>query len=186
MPPPRAGTTKSVQIRSSVPSAAARTARRGRLRRGFRRRSLTDAAYPLRVRALRTAERTPAVGRDHWARRCRNYPLHTNPFVCTVSRCAERMGHAPSLHFYGDFLFLAHAKARKSGQWPNFRKKSHYSTNLLRLRIPAIYFRVFAFRNATSSSAVPPVTLCRSNTSVSERNRTSSKLPKRLTRLSDV
>ena len=39
-------------------------------------------------RALRIAYRTLAVGRDHWARRCRNYRLCTNPFVCTVCRCA--------------------------------------------------------------------------------------------------
>ena len=38
------------------------TARRGRLRSRWRRRSLTDAAYPLRVRALRIVCRTLAVG----------------------------------------------------------------------------------------------------------------------------
>ena len=72
-----------------------RSARRGRLRRGFRRRSLTDAAYPLRVRALRSVYRTPAVGRDHWARRCRNYQLRTNPLVCAVCRFAVGGGMPP-------------------------------------------------------------------------------------------
>ena len=49
--------------------------RRGRLRSRWRRRSLTDAAYPLRVRALRSVERTVAVGRDHWARRVQELPF---------------------------------------------------------------------------------------------------------------
>ena len=40
----------------------------GGLRRGFRRRSLTDAAYPLRVRALRIVYRTCAAGRNESAR----------------------------------------------------------------------------------------------------------------------
>ena len=40
----------------------------GGLRRGFRRRSLTDAAYPLRVRALRIVYRACAAGRDESAR----------------------------------------------------------------------------------------------------------------------
>ena len=48
-------------------------------------------------RALRSVDCTLAVGRDHWARRCRNCQICTNLFVFTVRRCAERMGHAPSL-----------------------------------------------------------------------------------------
>ena len=63
-----------------------------RLRSRWRRRSLTDAAYPLRVRALRSVYRTPAVGRDHWARRCRNYQIRTNSFVSTVCRFADGWG----------------------------------------------------------------------------------------------
>ena len=49
-------------------------------------------------------ERTLAVGRDDSARRCRNYQMRTNPFVCTVCRFADgtpsgralRMWNAPS------------------------------------------------------------------------------------------
>ena len=55
---PRRGTIKSVQTRSSVPSAASRSARRGR-------------------RALRAVLRSPSVGRDHWARRVQELP---NPY----------------------------------------------------------------------------------------------------------
>ena len=62
----------------------------GGLRSRWRRRSLTDAACPLRVRALRFIYRNRSVGRDHWARRCRNYRLRTSLFVCTVCRCTER------------------------------------------------------------------------------------------------
>ena len=68
--PAGAGTTKSVQTRSSVLSAACAVGTPGR-------------------RALRPTERTLTVGRDHWARRCRNYRLRTNPFVCAVSRFAD-------------------------------------------------------------------------------------------------
>ena len=69
----------------------------GGLRRGFRRRSLTDAAYPLRVRALRAVFCRPSVGRDHWARRCRNYQLRTNLFVFSVCRLRGRWRHASTL-----------------------------------------------------------------------------------------
>ena len=34
-------------------------------------------------------ERTLAVGRDDSARRCRNYQMRTNSFVCTVCRFAD-------------------------------------------------------------------------------------------------
>ena len=94
---PRTDLFRSVQIRSSAPSAAYAVGTPSGLRSRWRRRSLTDAAYPLRVRALRNTEHTLAVGRDHWARRCRNCQICTNLFVFTVRRCAERMGHAPSL-----------------------------------------------------------------------------------------
>ena len=67
---PRRGTTKSAQIHSSVPSAAYADGTPGR-------------------RALRSVYRSCSVGRDHWARRCRNYRLRTNPFVCAVSRFAD-------------------------------------------------------------------------------------------------
>ena len=111
MSPPRAGTAECVQACSSVPSAASRTARRGRLRRGFRRRSLTDAAYPLRVRALRSVYRTPAVGRDHWARRCRNYRLCTNLFPCTVCRFADGTPSGRALRSWN----APHRRARPLG-----------------------------------------------------------------------
>ena len=57
---------------------------------------LTRAARRGR-RALRSVNRTRSVGRDHWARRCRNRRLCTNSFVFSACRFAERMGHAPSL-----------------------------------------------------------------------------------------
>ena len=60
----------------------------GGLRSRSRGTSVTDAAYPLRVRALRDVYRNRSVGRDDPARRCRNYGLHTNLFVCTVRRFA--------------------------------------------------------------------------------------------------
>ena len=42
-----------------------------------------------------TTVRTLAVGRDDPARRCRNYRLRTNLFVCTVCRLCGRLGHVP-------------------------------------------------------------------------------------------
>ena len=39
-------------------------------------------------RALRSVYRGCSVGRDHWARRCRNSRLGTNRFVCTV--CSQK------------------------------------------------------------------------------------------------
>ena len=64
----------------------------GGLRSRWRRRSLTDAAYPLRVRALRITYRTLAVGRDDSARRCRNYQIRKNPLVCTQKRTPPETG----------------------------------------------------------------------------------------------
>ena len=39
-------------------------------------------------RALRSVYRGCSVGRDHWARRCRNYQMRTNLLVCNVLRFA--------------------------------------------------------------------------------------------------
>ena len=38
-----------------------------------------------------------AVGRDHWARRCKNYRVRTSSFVYTVCRLRGRRGHVPAL-----------------------------------------------------------------------------------------
>ena len=44
-------------------------------------------------------ERTIAVGRDHRARRCRNYRLRTNLFVYTVCRFADGGDMSPPYSF---------------------------------------------------------------------------------------
>ena len=76
----------SVQTRSFPPSAASRNGTPGGLRSRWRRRSLTDAAYPLRVRALRIVYRTLAVGRDDSARRCRHSDfVQTCPFLHEIA-----------------------------------------------------------------------------------------------------
>ena len=72
---PRAGTTKSVQTGSSVPSAAAR--------------SVEACLHPTAV------HRRFSVGRGHAPAACRNYQIRTNPFVCTVRRCAVGGGMPP-------------------------------------------------------------------------------------------
>ena len=46
-------------------------------------------------RALRSVYRTLAVGRDHWARRCRNCQIRTNLFVFTVRRLRGTDGACP-------------------------------------------------------------------------------------------
>ena len=76
-------------------------------------------------RALRSVDCTLAVGRDHWARRCRNCQICTNLFVFTVRRCAERMGHAPSLHFYVDFLLFGARKSAEIGPYGPISVKNH-------------------------------------------------------------
>ena len=69
--PAGAGTAKSVQACSCAPSAAYAVGTPG-------------------GRALRAVYRSCSVGRDHWARRCRNYQIRTNSFVSSVCRLRGR------------------------------------------------------------------------------------------------
>ena len=72
MPHPFRAAAEGADVQVCTNLAVPAPARRGRLRSRWRRRSLTDAAYPLRVRALRRGCVRRLVGHDHWACRPRS------------------------------------------------------------------------------------------------------------------
>ena len=79
----------AICLRSAVPARSAP----GGLRSHWRRRSLTDAAYPLRVRALRRGCVRRLVGHDHWACRPRSGRRDRRIGLYEVgSSCTRRAG----------------------------------------------------------------------------------------------
>ena len=67
---------------------------------------------PLAGACPTTMERTLAVGRDHWARRCRNYVVRTSSFVYTVCRLRGRLGHGQALQYLFRFTAGAFDRSR--------------------------------------------------------------------------
>ena len=86
--PTGAGTTNCVQACLCQLSAAYADGTPRSLAQPFATKERYGCGIPLAGACPTNFDRTPAVGRDDSARRCRNYQMRTNSFVCAVCRCA--------------------------------------------------------------------------------------------------